>query len=31
MLARHGREYSELPHPYPHPKKPGLAQDERGR
>jgi nucleoside-diphosphate-sugar epimerase len=31
LLARHGREYAELPHPYPHPKKPGLAQDERGR
>jgi hypothetical protein len=31
LFARHGREYAELPHPYPHPKKPGLAQDERGR
>ncbi|WP_456794038.1 hypothetical protein [Bradyrhizobium sp. USDA 4506] len=31
LLARYEREYTERPHPYPHPNTPGLAQDHRGR
>ncbi|SPP98121.1 NAD-dependent epimerase/dehydratase family protein [Bradyrhizobium vignae] len=31
LLARHKREYVERPHPYPHPRTPGLPQDHRGR